>query len=217
MFSLICAWINGWVNNREAGALRRHRAHYDVIVMGVLVGFTPCLSPTFTTDDTKHQIYTPSWYVLVLIGWWPGAYRATGHQPIKATRGLSIMIEIRWKCRFIGNHVLQVLFNWEMCIQMSARANLTRKLHWKRHNSFILEMNTIKNTALLRIYNNIDISVFICYRNWISPVCWIWIWDLFQTDMSSRPFLNRHFRNSALFFPKFGLKTWNFGSDVCNS
>ena len=26
-------WINGWVNNREAGDLRRHRAHYDVIVM----------------------------------------------------------------------------------------------------------------------------------------------------------------------------------------
>ena len=33
MFSLICVWINGWVNNREAGDLRRHRAHYDVIVM----------------------------------------------------------------------------------------------------------------------------------------------------------------------------------------
>ena len=33
MFSLICAWINGWVNNREAGGLRRHRAHYDVTVM----------------------------------------------------------------------------------------------------------------------------------------------------------------------------------------
>ena len=33
MFSLICAWINRWVNNREAGDLRRHRAHYDVIVM----------------------------------------------------------------------------------------------------------------------------------------------------------------------------------------
>ena len=24
---------NGWVNNGEAGDLRRHRAHYDVIVM----------------------------------------------------------------------------------------------------------------------------------------------------------------------------------------
>ena len=33
MFSLICVWINGWVNNREAGDLRRYRAHYDVIVI----------------------------------------------------------------------------------------------------------------------------------------------------------------------------------------
>ena len=33
MFSWIYAWINGWVKNREAGDLRRHRAHYDVIVM----------------------------------------------------------------------------------------------------------------------------------------------------------------------------------------
>ena len=35
MFSLICVWINGWVNNREAGDLRRHRGHYDVNVMWI--------------------------------------------------------------------------------------------------------------------------------------------------------------------------------------
>ena len=35
MFSLICVWINGCVNNREAGDLRRHRGHYDVNVMWV--------------------------------------------------------------------------------------------------------------------------------------------------------------------------------------
>ena len=33
MFSLICAWINGCVNIREAGDLRRNRDHYDVTVM----------------------------------------------------------------------------------------------------------------------------------------------------------------------------------------
>ena len=35
MFSLICVWINDWVNNHETGDLRRYRAHYDVIVMHV--------------------------------------------------------------------------------------------------------------------------------------------------------------------------------------
>ena len=33
MFSLVYAWMHDWVNNREAGDLRRHRGHYDVIVM----------------------------------------------------------------------------------------------------------------------------------------------------------------------------------------
>ena len=33
MFSLVFAWINGWVSNREAGDLRRHGAHYDAIIM----------------------------------------------------------------------------------------------------------------------------------------------------------------------------------------
>ena len=33
MLYLICVWINGWINNREAGDLRRYRAHYDVTVM----------------------------------------------------------------------------------------------------------------------------------------------------------------------------------------
>ena len=42
MFSLICVWINDWVNNREAGDLRRYRAHYDVIVMRWL--FCCCMS-----------------------------------------------------------------------------------------------------------------------------------------------------------------------------
>ena len=33
MLSLICVWINGCVNNREAGDLRRYHVHYHVMVM----------------------------------------------------------------------------------------------------------------------------------------------------------------------------------------
>ena len=35
VFFFICAWINHSVNNREAGDLRSHCAHYDVIVMSI--------------------------------------------------------------------------------------------------------------------------------------------------------------------------------------
>ena len=37
IFHLICAWINGWQKNREAGDLRRHRAHYDVTIIQFLI------------------------------------------------------------------------------------------------------------------------------------------------------------------------------------
>ena len=45
MFSLICVWINGWVNNREAGELRRYRPHYDVTVMVI----------TYAYSDPEHS------------------------------------------------------------------------------------------------------------------------------------------------------------------
>ena len=43
MFSLICVWINGLVNNREAADLRHYRAHCDVTVM-------PCLYSTWENE-----------------------------------------------------------------------------------------------------------------------------------------------------------------------
>ena len=46
MLSLICAWINDWVNNREAGDLRRHPAHNDVIVMYFQLPVGPSRSPS---------------------------------------------------------------------------------------------------------------------------------------------------------------------------
>ena len=43
MFSLIYAWIDDWVNNREAGDLGRHRTHYDVTVMDDKFGIMTAL------------------------------------------------------------------------------------------------------------------------------------------------------------------------------
>ena len=39
MFSLICAWINDWVNSRGASELRRHRAHNNVIIMATACNY----------------------------------------------------------------------------------------------------------------------------------------------------------------------------------
>ena len=40
MFSLICAWTSRLANNGDANDLRRHRAHYDVIIMSMVFSWT---------------------------------------------------------------------------------------------------------------------------------------------------------------------------------
>ena len=60
MCSLICAWINGWVNNRKAGDLRIYRAHYDVtvmitVVMTILYAGHCCASFVETTFPPSHN------------------------------------------------------------------------------------------------------------------------------------------------------------------
>ena len=69
MFYLICGWINGWVNIREAGDLRGRRAHYDVIVMTLksitfylflylLIWASLTLTITLVFNDATHDILT---------------------------------------------------------------------------------------------------------------------------------------------------------------
>ena len=60
MFSLICAWINAWVNNREAGDLRRYRAHCDVIVVETTWQGTRTMTPVMSTG--KQRSTTKSEY-----------------------------------------------------------------------------------------------------------------------------------------------------------
>ena len=57
MFSLIYARINGWVNNREAGDLRRHRAHYDANIM----------DPAFREDAMIWKLFVHNWHFVKTI------------------------------------------------------------------------------------------------------------------------------------------------------
>ena len=55
VFSFIPAWTKEWVNNQDAGGLRRHRAHYDVTVMS-----TVCLTEHLETHCFLPFICTNS-------------------------------------------------------------------------------------------------------------------------------------------------------------
>ena len=55
MFSLVCARINGWVNNLEAGDLRRRRANYEVSVI-YSVAFCCYQTITWTNEGSCQWI-----------------------------------------------------------------------------------------------------------------------------------------------------------------
>ena len=56
MFSLICARIIDWVNNREAGDLRRHRGHYHVSVMEIRIKI-----PNFSFMEMHFKMSSATW------------------------------------------------------------------------------------------------------------------------------------------------------------
>ena len=65
-FDVFCAWIKGWVNNPEAGDLRHHRAHYDVIVImlprrmwGKSNGYKPQQNTAQCFYDTINFLQNP--------------------------------------------------------------------------------------------------------------------------------------------------------------
>ena len=75
LLSLILVWISDWVNNREAGDLRRYRAHYDVIVMQTLTR-RRVFSWNVSSWKTRHSFPTQSISSLLMTRW----HMAPGHQ-----------------------------------------------------------------------------------------------------------------------------------------
>ena len=57
IFSLTWAWINDWVNNRDTGDLRCHRAHYDVTAMRQALNSYPTFIPSIPLNDGHSDIY----------------------------------------------------------------------------------------------------------------------------------------------------------------
>ena len=61
MFSLMCIWINGWENNRDAGDFRRYRAHYDVIVMNL--AYPGEMGTIYPLLYNRLRVWTRDWTI----------------------------------------------------------------------------------------------------------------------------------------------------------
>ena len=69
----IHAWTNGWVNNRDAGDLRRHLDHYVVTVIG------RNFASVFFKHDSRLHILHIYWLGIYVTIW---RYQATINEPL---------------------------------------------------------------------------------------------------------------------------------------
>ena len=98
--SLICVWTNAWVNNRDAGDLRRYRAHYDVIVMKWH------FLHTMPMEDIAHQDIS-GWFEVCKLGC--GLF-ATDVGTVTHIITLNSYYYDLWKWRLIQCHQFSSLF-----------------------------------------------------------------------------------------------------------
>ena len=110
MFSLICVWINGWVNNREAGDLRRHRGHYNAIVMITGPGCSWASLAVSVMNSCgvmawerfHHMMTSSNGNIFRVTGPLCGEFTGPGEFPIQrpVTRSFDVFFDLRLNKRF---------------------------------------------------------------------------------------------------------------------
>ena len=124
----ICAWTNGWVNNRGAGDLRLHRAHHDVIVLvcqWTFVIILPCRNEKgsiveILLNGRKETAYIAQSLSFLLMTWWRDE---PGHEPAwhgTNLQWITIAFLIRkWQIKVWTKHrvvrnlaCLQIMLSW---------------------------------------------------------------------------------------------------------
>ena len=110
IFSLICVWINGCANNREIGDLRRHRTHYDVIVMPWACGI-PCSIPHSNINLICHTSPDSNVHGTQV---WPMNFAiwVTMHRRTVALALIPLTHEQKGHiCLYIYNQKMKIIFN----------------------------------------------------------------------------------------------------------
>ena len=117
MFSLICAWINNWVNNHEAGNLRCHRAHYDVIVMTTLhLDYTALYIPSSSSMHKTAEIISLLICIIMSFGCRKGRFKlpwANTHLLTSKLWKLEIKIDLRLSKIKSGWNLRSKLFQYK--------------------------------------------------------------------------------------------------------
>ena len=126
MFSLICLWIKGWVNNHEAGELRRHGAYYDVIVVLIRKALqalcevdSPHIWPRQTAEQTEDLPVI--WNTMMFTG----RHRNILERRQYLTRIIKVLLKFVWFCLVVTHYV-----SLSSCNNQSRFAINCLWLHW---------------------------------------------------------------------------------------
>ena len=151
MFSLICAWTNSWATSWDVGDLRRHCAHYDVIVMILLVSYSIRMKGKGTVEadeiidcflylkDFSHEIQQKSlfWkcshWVWVIMIW----YLLTGNLHMKLhydnVHGMLVLLAqytiLAWRHRVREMKFFQNPMQ-NICISLQRSCNVSNARLW---------------------------------------------------------------------------------------
>ena len=110
MFSLICAWINGWVNNREAGSFRRHHDHYDITIMTVVILFKPAKCRGSLIQNQCSPVALKNWQTSRHLCWqWPSHIRRCDYSNVYSGN-----FEIASTWSYHQWHPLLILFDFDI-------------------------------------------------------------------------------------------------------
>ena len=106
-----------WVNNREAGDLRRHRAHYDVIVMSIYI-YIYMAASSFINIDSGNDMASNRPSNRQDQCWLPGKWTIGDKLQWNFNQNVNIFIEENefwvWQCRLSNG-------NWSVKDSMCSR------------------------------------------------------------------------------------------------
>ena len=95
MFSVICAWINGWLNNKWGWWFETRRANYDVIVMLTII-FTVRTKVYFCHWIHGHMMTSSNGKIFRVTGPLCGEFTGPGEIPTQrpVTRNFDVFFDL---------------------------------------------------------------------------------------------------------------------------
>ena len=167
MIYLICAWTNGWANNRDAGGLGRHRAHHGAAVI-IHGSNTPVLDPFVIEPD--QQGFAIWYHTNISLQW-----RHNGHDGVTNHRRGDCLFNRLFRWRSKKKSKLRVTGLCASPAQMASDAE--NASIWWRHHDEVLTIRSLGNNAM---WCSLDQSTRIlpagcCMKGWhqganVSPM-----------------------------------------------